>query len=340
MPESGLDVLGIGNAIVDILSHAEETFLVERGLAKGAMTLVDGAQAESLYRLMGPGVESSGGSAANTAAGVASFGGRAGFIGKVGSDQFGHLFQHDIRSVGVRFDGATAPSGSPTARCLVLVTPDAQRTMLTHLGASVELGPADVDESLVASAKIVYLEGYLWDPPNAKLAFLKAAKVAHGAGCKVALSLSDPFCVERHRAEFLELVRDHVDILFANDREICSLFQLERFEDAVAATRALGKLAVLTRSEKGSVVLTDSVAHEVPAAPVGRIVDTTGAGDLYAAGFLYGYTQGRGLPECGRLASLAAAEVIGHFGTRPQGSLAGLVPADLRSPSLPPISSL
>lgn len=329
MTDRELDVVGIGNAIVDVLSHAEEGFLVEQRLEKGTMALIDAGRAQALYAAMGPGVEASGGSAANTIAGIASLGGRAGFIGKVSNDQLGGIFRHDIRAAGVRFDTEPSVSGVPTARCLILVTPDAQRTMNTCLGASLELGPDDIDADLVASAEVTYLEGYLWDPPLAKQAFLKAARIAHQAGRKIALSLSDPFCVDRHRAEFVDLVKNHVDILFANEHEICSLWQVDGFDAALQATRGHCQVAALTRSEKGSVILGDGDVHVVDAARVGKVVDTTGAGDLYAAGFLFGLTGGRGLYDCGRIASLAAAEAISHFGARPETPLTELLLAEL-----------
>ncbi|MEM7168666.1 MAG: adenosine kinase [Pseudomonadota bacterium] len=320
-----LDVLGIGNAIVDVLAQADDSFVEAQGLAKGAMTLIDGAVAERLYGAMGPGREVSGGSAANTMAGVASLGGGAGFIGKVRNDQLGGIFRHDIQAAGVRFENRPAMDGPATARCLVLVTPDAQRTMSTYLGASVNMGPDDVDPALVGAAKVTYLEGYLWDAPPAKEAFLKASALAHAAGRKVALSLSDPFCVDRHRESFVALIRDHVDLLFANQDEIISLFQGDSFEAAQEAIAGQCEVAVLTCSAEGSLVLSDGQAHRVPAAPVDQVVDTTGAGDLYAAGFLYGYTRGRALPDCGRMGAIAAAEVISHFGARPEQSLKDLV---------------
>jgi sugar/nucleoside kinase (ribokinase family) len=319
--------VAIGNAIVDVLSHADDAALARLGLAKGAMTLIDGARAEELYAAMGPAMEVSGGSAANTVAGLASLGRRGAFIGKVRNDQLGGIFRHDIRASGVAFDVAPALDGPPTARCLIFVTPDAQRTMQTYLGACVELGPDDVDAALVAAAKVTYLEGYLWDPPGAKQAFLKAARIAHEAGRKVALSLSDPFCVDRHRAEFRDLVDGHVDILFANEVEVCSLYEVESFDAALHAVRGSCEVAVLTRSARGSVVLDGDDIHVVDAAPVARVVDTTGAGDLYAAGFLAGYTSGRPLYDCGRMGALAAAEVISHFGARPETSLKSIVAA-------------
>lgn len=321
------DVVGIGNAIVDVLSHAAELTLVELGLEKGAMTLIDATEAETLYRHMGPGIECSGGSAANTIAGIASLGGRAAYIGKVKSDQLGQVFRHDIQTLGVHFETPPASAGPATARCLVFVTPDAQRTLQTYLGACVELGPDDIEPAVIASAKVTYLEGYLWDPPRAKEAFLKAAAIAHENGRKVALSLSDPFCVDRHRAEFRELVAGHVDILFANEQEVTALYQAPSFDAALQAVRGQCEIACLTRSAKGSVILGGTEVHVIDAAPVKAVVDTTGAGDLYAAGFLYGYTAGRSLASCGRLASLAAAEAIGHIGARPETPLAALAKA-------------
>jgi sugar/nucleoside kinase (ribokinase family) len=319
------DVVGLGNAIVDVIAHAEDAFLAAEGMAKGAMTLIEAERAETLYARMGPGVESSGGSAANTMAGIASLGGRAAFIGKVKDDQLGAIFAHDIRAAGVAFRTRPALGGAPTARCLIFVTPDAQRTMNTYLGASVELGPEDVDEALIAAAQVTYLEGYLWDRPRAKDAFRKAARTAHEAGRKVALTLSDPFCVERHRAEFQELVRGPVDILFANEAEIRALWQVRDFDAALAATRGLVQIAALTRSEKGSVVLSNGKTESVPAEPVQRVVDTTGAGDLFAAGFLHGLTQGRPPAEAARIGAIAAAEVIAHVGARPERPLKALV---------------
>ncbi len=326
MAAPAYDVLGIGNAIVDVLARADEAFLGKHGLVKGAMTLIDAERAEALYAAMGPGIEISGGSAANTLAGIASLGGRAAYIGKVRDDQLGDVFRHDIRAAGVAFDSAPSRDGASTARCLVLVTPDAQRTMQTYLGACVELGPDDVTQDRVAAAQVTYLEGYLWDKAAAKDAFRKAMRIARKAGRKVSLTLSDPFCVERHRAEFLELAERRVDILFANEAEIIALYRAKSFADAMAQLRAhRRRVAVLTRSAKGSVVVAADAVHEAPAEPIDRVVDTTGAGDLYAAGFLYGFTQGRDLATCARIGSIAAAEIISHVGARPEGSLAELV---------------
>ncbi|HEX7008108.1 MAG TPA: adenosine kinase [Alphaproteobacteria bacterium] len=325
MPESTFDVVGIGNAIVDVLAHTDDAFLVENALAKGAMTLIDTVQAETLYQAMGPGIEISGGSAANTMAGFASLGGRGAFFGKVRDDQLGEVFRHDIRAAGVAYDTLPASDGPPTARCLIFVTPDAQRTMQTFLGASVALGPEDIDPSVVQAAQITYLEGYLWDPPRAKDAFLKAADLAHKAGRKVALTLSDPFCVERHRAEFHRLVDGHVDILFANEIEIMSLYQVKTFDEALQAVRGRCEIAALTRSAKGSVLVRGDEVHVIDAVPVERVVDTTGAGDLYAAGVLYGLTHGKDLATAGRIGSIAAAEAISHMGARPETPLKDLV---------------
>lgn len=325
MSKSQYDVIGIGNAIVDVLSHADDAFLETHALNKGAMTLIDAEQAEQLYAAMGAGIEASGGSAANTLAGVAALGQRACFIGKVRDDQLGRIFAHDIRAAGVAFASAPAVEGAPTARCLILVTADAQRTMNTYLGACVELGPEDVDEAAIAASSVLYLEGYLWDPPRAKEAFLKATAAARAAGRKVSLSLSDGFCVGRHRAEFLDLVDNHVDILFANEDEICSLYEVDEFDAALQAVRDKCEVAALTRSEKGSVVVAGQEVHVIDAEPVAQVVDTTGAGDLYAAGFLAGYTQGRSLHDCGRMGSIAAAEIVSHMGARAEADLGAMV---------------
>lgn len=318
-------VVGIGNAIVDVLSHADDAFLADQAIEKGVMTLIDEDRAKALYDAMGPGVEISGGSAANTIAGLASLGGAGAFIGKVKDDQLGAVFAHDIRALGVAFNTPFAADGVATARCLILVTPDAQRTMNTFLGASVGLGPEDLDENLIRGAEITYLEGYLWDPPRAKEAFRKAVAIAHEAGRKVALTLSDPFCVDRYRAEFRALLRDGIDIVFANEAELKSLYQVEGFDDGLQAIRSDCETAALTRGPKGSVLVSGDEVHVVDAAPVAKVVDTTGAGDLYAAGVLYGLTHGKGLAEAGRIGSLAAAEVISHVGARPEIALKDLI---------------
>jgi len=325
MPDKTLDVVAIGNAIVDVLARADQAFLDDHSMVKGSMQLVEQDVSDAIYADMGPGTETSGGSAANTAAGLASFHSRVAFIGKVRDDLLGQVFAHDIRSIGVEFDVPAASEGPSTARCLVLVTPDAQRTMCTFLGASSLIGPDDVDPELVARAKVVFCEGYLWDLPAAKSALVKAMDVAASSGGKVAFSLSDSFCVERHRAEFLDLVKDKVDILFANEAEICSLYETDSWEEAAAHVVGHLEIACLTRSEHGSVIATsDGELVQVPAQMLRRVVDTTGAGDLYAAGFLHGLTHDRPLAVCGRLAALAAAEVISHVGARPQVTLAGL----------------
>jgi sugar/nucleoside kinase (ribokinase family) len=316
------DVIGIGNAIVDVLARADDDFLLAHNMAKGGMALIDEARAQAIYDAMGPAVEISGGSAANTMVGVAGFGGRAAFIGKLKADELGRAFSHDIRAAGVRFETAPAKDGPSTGRCYVLVTPDGERTMNTYLGAAKDLHPRDVDEDMVAASAITYLEGYLWDPKHAKEAFLKAGKIAHANGRKVALSLSDAFCVDRWRDEFLDLMRaGTLDLVFANEAELHSLYQTSDFNGAVAALRADIGAAVVTRSEKGCLVLGPERVEAVPAFPVERVVDTTGAGDLFAAGFLCGLARGADDRSCGRLGALAAAEVIQHLGARPENSL-------------------
>ncbi|HJU16032.1 MAG TPA: adenosine kinase [Stellaceae bacterium] len=321
------DVVGIGNAIVDVIAPADDGFLAREGLVKGTMALIDANRAEALYRIIGPAVESSGGSAGNTLAGLAALGGTGAYIGKVRDDLLGEVFRHDITALGVRFDTPPATSGPGTARCLILVTPDGQRTMNTYLGACVELTPADIDSAAIQAAQITYLEGYLFDPPRAQAAFRKAAAIAHGAGRRVALSLSDPFCVGRHRAAFRDLVAQEVDILFANEAEICALYETEDFAAAAAAVRGRVAVAALTRSEKGSLVLAAGAEYRIAAAPVARVVDTTGAGDLYASGFLYGLTRDLSFPICGQIGSLCAAEIISHVGARPEAELKGLAAA-------------
>jgi sugar/nucleoside kinase (ribokinase family) len=320
------DVVCVGSAIVDVIAHADETFLADQGMVKGAMQLIDDEVAHRLYGAMGSAIEASGGSAANTAAGVASFGGRVGFVGKVANDALGEVFTHDIRAVGVHFEPPAVDGDVPaTARCLILVTPDGERTLNTYLGVSSLIGPADIDEGLIASAHVVYCEGYLWDLPDAKAAIVKSMDMAHAAGRKVAFTLSDAFCVDRHRDEFLDLAEQRVDILFANEAEICSLYEVSTFEDAASRVSKHCEIACLTRSEKGSVVITaDGDRFDVAARPVDRLVDTTGAGDLYAAGFLRGYTAGRDLAACADLGGLGAAEIISHLGARPEVSLTEL----------------
>lgn len=325
MANNALDVVGIGNAIVDVLAHSEDAFLEQHGLPKGGMTLIEADQAETLYGQMGPGTEMSGGSAANTMAGLASLGGSGAFFGRVRDDQLGQVFRHDIRATGIEFDCDPATDGPSTARCLILITPDAQRTMNTFLGASVEFGPEDLDPKTIARGKVTYLEGYLYDRPKAKDAFLVAADAAHKAGNRVSLTLSDPFCVDRHRADFRSLVEGHIDVLFANEAEITSLYETEDFDEALRHVRGQCEIAVLTRSEKGAVIVSGDEVHTVAAEPVDKVVDTTGAGDQYAAGFLYGLTQGHPLPVCGRIGAIAAAEIISHVGARPEVALKELV---------------
>jgi sugar/nucleoside kinase (ribokinase family) len=318
------DVVGIGNAIVDIIARCDEGFLTKHDLVKGSMRLVDAEEANRLYAAMGPAVERSGGSVANAIAGLASFGAKCGFIGRVAADQFGGIFRHDIRSLGVAYDTLPASDEAPTARCLILVTPDGERTMNTFLGASVDFTPDDLDLAMIGAAKVVYLEGYLFDRDEAKAAFREAASAAKAAGAKVALSLSDAFCVDRHRDDFRALVRDGADIVFANEKEITTLYRVNSFEEAAGAALEDCEMAVLTRSEAGSVIVAGGESLEIEADQVPRVVDLTGAGDLYSAGFLYGVTQGAPLAACGRLGSLAAAEVIGHVGARPEINLRAL----------------
>jgi adenosine kinase len=325
MASTRFDVLGIGNAIVDVIARTEDDFLAKQKMRKGAMQLIDEAQAGAIYDAMGPAVEVSGGSAANTIVGVASLGGRAAFIGKVKDDELGRVFAHDIRAAGVAFATPPASAGPSTARCYVLVTPDGERTMNTYLGAAQDLHPNDIDADAIAAARIIYLEGYLWDPPHAKEAFLKAAKIAHGSERDVALTLSDAFCVGRYRAEFLDLIRTGtVDIVFANESELHSLYETADFDTAVNALRNDVRLAVITRSEKGCLVVTREETDAIPASPIERLVDATGAGDLFAAGFLVGLSRGVDYRTAARLGALAAAEVIQHLGARPETSLKNL----------------
>lgn len=325
MSKAEFDVVALGNAIVDVIVRTKDEFLVDNEIEKGVMTLIGADQAETLYDRVVSEKEMSGGSAANTIAGLASIGGRGAFIGKVRNDELGVIFQRDIRSLGVRFDTPPATSGAGTARCLVLVTDDAERTMNTYLGACVGLETKDVEESLIRAAQVTYLEGYLWDPPGAKSAFRKAMEIAHGAGRLVALTLSDPFCVDRYRTEFVQLVAESVDILFANEKEIISLYEAKDLEDAVRQVRGHCKVVALTLGARGSMVLSGNEVHVVEPAPVERLIDTTGAGDLYAAGFLFGYTAGHELAICGTYGSKAAAEVISHYGARPNTPLSDLV---------------
>ena len=322
MAETKYDVLGIGNAIFDVLVQTDDGFLARHGMTKGGMALIDEARALAIYGDMGPAIEMSGGSAANTIVGIASLGARTAFIGKVKDDQVGQLYSHDIKAANVAFTTPAAAGGSATGCSYILVTPDGERTMNTYLGAAQELTSGDIDPAEVAASAIVYLEGYLWDPKNAKDAFLKASKIAHDAGRQVALTLSDAFCVDRYRGEFLDLMRGGtVDLIFANEAELQSLYQTADFDTALTQLRNDVALGVVTRSEKGCVVATKSGVTAVPAFPIEKLVDTTGAGDLFAAGFLFGLVRGAGYENCGRLGALAAAEVIQHIGARPQVSL-------------------
>ena len=317
-----LDVVALGHPLVDVLAHETDDVVRRVGVERGAMTMVDAARSDEIYAQLGPAQETSGGSAANTTVGVASFGGRAAFIGRIADDTFGKVFAHDLRNAGVEFDVSPATDGSPTGRCLVIVAADAERTMCTYLGAGAEIDPHDVDADRIASAAVTYLEGYLWDEPGAKDAIRRAASLARDAGRKVALTLSDPFCVERHRDEFRTLMERDVDVLFANEHEITMLYEVDDFDEAARRVAGVCDIAALTRGPKGSVIVGRGERHAIEADPVARLVDTTGAGDLYAAGFLFGLTHGRDLTTCGRLASLAAAEVISHLGPRPEASLA------------------
>lgn len=323
------DLVGIGNALVDVLATVDDSFLEGQALDKGAMTLVDTDRAAAIYDKMPPAQEVSGGSCGNTMAGFASLGGKGAFIGKVRDDQLGNVFRHDMQAIGVDFSTPAASDGPATGSCLVLITPDAQRTMCTNLGAATHLGPGDIDKNVIQAAKVVYMEGYLFDPPEAQEAFVEAADAAHDAGRKVALTLSDPFCVDRHRHSFQMLVQDHTDILFGNEEEIKSLYQVDDFDKALQHVRGHCEIACLTRSSKGSVVLSGEEVHIIDPRPLEKVVDTTGAGDQYAAGFLYGYTQGMDLRRNGEIATLTATEIISHVGARPEVNLAELVAREL-----------
>ena len=319
---SEIDVVALGHPLVDVLVHETDDVVARAKVERGAMTMVDAARSDEIYAQLGPAQETSGGSAANTAVGVTAFGGRAAFVGRIADDTFGKVFAHDLRSAGVEYDVPPATDGSPTGRCLVIVAADADRTMCTYLGAGAEIDPRDVDEERIASAQITYLEGYLWDEDVAKDAIRRAASFARDAGRRVALTLSDPFCVDRHRAEFLELIESVVDIVFANEEEITMLYEVDSFDEAAKRVGARCEVAALTRGAHGSVVISSGSRYNIPADPVDRVVDTTGAGDLYAAGVLYGLTHDHDPVTCGRLGSLAAAEVISHLGARPEASLA------------------
>lgn len=320
------DVLTIGNAIVDIIANAEDDFLVSEDIIKGTMNLIDGERAEHLYSVMGPAIETSGGCAGNTAAGISSLGGKAAYIGKVCDDHLGSVFTHDIRAIDVTFETKPLANTPPTARSMIFVTPDGERSMNTYLGACVELSPEDIDPTIVKRASVIYFEGFLWDPPLAKDAIRKAAKIAHENGSKVAMSLSDPFCVDRYRDEFLELMKSlTVDIVFANEDEVKSLYQTASFETAINMLRNDCTIGIVTRGELGSMVVSREETHSIKADPIEKLVDTTGAGDLYAAGFLFGLTNDRDLIDCARIGGMAAAEVIQHVGARPHTSLKNLL---------------
>ena len=320
---SRFDVTALGNALVDVLSYEDDDFVIRTAVERGTMTMVDRARSDAIYAEMGPAREVSGGSAANTAAGVASLGGKAAYIGRVADDMFGKVFTHDLRSIGVHFDSPIASDGTPTGRCLVIVTSDAQRTMCTYLGAANRLDAAAIDEAVIEASAVTFCEGYLWDEPQAKDAIRRTAEIAHRADQRVAFTASDPFCVQRHREEFRELIAGDVDILFANEHELTMLYETDTFDEALQHVRGRVEIAALTRGPHGSVVLHGDDVHVIDPYPV-NVVDTTGAGDLYAAGFLYGFTHGRSLLVCGQLASLAAGEVISHLGARPEVSLADL----------------
>ncbi len=325
MTDSKRDVVGIGNAIVDVLVEVDHRFLEAQGLTRGTMALIDAGQALELYRKLDDHLEQSGGSAANTMAGIASLGGSAGFIGRVRDDQLGHSFARDIRKVGVEYTTPPAKDGPSTGRCIVLVTPDGERTMQTYLGACAALSMDDLDEAMIAGSSVTYLEGYLWDPPEAKAAFLAAAAMAHDAGRKVSLSLSDPFCVHRHREEFQSLVDDHVDILFGNESEILSLYETEDLEAALGTVGGSCELAAVTLGADGAAVVTGKEVRRIPALPIEKVVDTTGAGDLFAAGFLYGATHGANPAESARIGGACATAVISQFGARPKEKLSDLL---------------
>jgi sugar/nucleoside kinase (ribokinase family) len=321
MSEIKYDVAGIGNALVDVIADADDAFLAKENIQKGGMTLIDAARADTLYERMGEAIESSGGSCANTIAGLASLGGKGAFFGKVKNDQLGEIFVHDIKSLGAAFPATVASEGLPTGRCLILVTPDAQRSMSTFLGAAQHLTPEDIDAKVIQQSAVTYMEGYLWDQPGAKDAFLKAAKIARDAERVVSLTLSDSFCVDRFRPEFQSLVKDEVDLLFANEAEILSLYEVDDFDTALARVKQECRYAALTRSEKGAVIVANGDTYKVTADTSVKVVDTTGAGDLFAAGFLYGFARGFSPEHCGRLGAMAAAEIISHVGPRPLVSL-------------------
>ena len=323
------DVIAIGNALVDVITTAEPAFLAQRGIAKGSMRLIPAEEAETLYAAMGPGREISGGSAANTVTGMAALGARTAFVGRVAADQLGGVFAHDIRAAGVGFATAASTGGAPTGRCLIVVTPDGDRTMNTYLGACQELSEADLDADSVAAAQILYLEGYLWDPPAPREAMRKAIAVARANGRKVAFTLSDVFCVEGHRADFRALLASHVDLVFGNEHEVCALYQTSSLDEAMAELAKHACTAVVTRSAAGAVVLEGGRRHVIAGEQVAKVVDTTGAGDMFAGGFMAGLVEGRALPDCARIGCIAAAEVITHYGARPEADLKAIIKARL-----------
>jgi sugar/nucleoside kinase (ribokinase family) len=321
------DLCAIGNALVDIIVATDDAFLQRNNIAKGSMTLVDEATACALYEKAGPAVElSSGGSAANSVAGAASLGAHCAFLGRVGSDEFGAVFAHDLRSQNIHFT-IPASCDQPTGRCLILVTPDAQRSMNAFLGAATEFGPDNVDDDVIQNSSILYLEGYLFDKPTAQQAFYKATALAHGAGRKVAVTLSDVFCASRHRKAFLNLIQSDADIVFANENELKELYETQDLAKAIAEARGHAPIVVTTRGPKGAIIAAGEETHEIPAHPIAQVVDTTGAGDLFAAGFLFGLVRAKSLPDCGRIGAIAASEVISHFGPRPQKNLKDLIGA-------------
>ena len=325
-----IDVVALGHPLVDVLTHETDDVVARTGVERGAMTMVDAARSDEIYAGLGPAQETSGGSAANTAVGVAAFGGRSAFVGRIADDTFGKVFAHDLRSAGVEFDVSPATDGAPTGRCLVIVGADAERTMCTYLGAGAEIDPLDVSGERIAGAAVTYLEGYLWDGAAAKDAIRRAASLAREAGRRVALTLSDPFCVDRHRDEFRALIASDIDVIFANEEEITMLYEVDSFDEAARRISDDCEIAALTRGAQGSVVVSAGKQHVVPADPVDHVIDTTGAGDLYAAGVLFGLTHGLDLATCGRLGSLGAAEVISHLGARPEVSLAERAAAVLK----------
>lgn len=326
MTDLRFDVLAIGNAIVDVMAPCEDVTIDELGMRKGGMTLIDDIGAAKLYAAMGPAREISGGSAANTVTGIAALGGSAAFVGQVGQDQLGEVFAHDIGAAGVHFETAARPGEPPTARCLIFVTPDGQRTMNTFLGATQFLPASALDLDAIAAAGILYLEGYLWDPEEPRAAMRKAIEAARDAGRKVAFTLSDPFVISRHGDDFRQLIAEGMlDIVFANEAELAAMTGVDDFEVGLAQLGAQVPVLVVTRSEKGAVAMAGGTRAAVPAEPIEKVVDTTGAGDLFAAGFLFGHARGESLERCLRIGAICAAEIISHYGARPEADLKALV---------------